>query len=146
MLSDKQMTAIDMIVAGRRLVDVEKDVEVSHSQLWKWRQDPAFEARLQDARAKYHEERRDRIWGLTDSAMDVVQETLKEGDPKTAMEVLRLLAAGLTDVRYVNAAPALPTPSETAALDVPKAYRCETCGKECKSAGGLATHRRGHEG
>ena len=97
MLSDKQLTAIDMIVAGRRSAEVEKQVRVSHSQLWQWRKDPEFAAELQEARMRFHEAQRDTLWSLSDSAMDVVADALSKGDQKTAMGVLRLVGPGLTN-------------------------------------------------
>ena len=97
MLSDKQRTAIVMIVAGRRFTEVEKQVRVSHSQCSRWRKDPEFAAELHEARMRFHEAQRDKLWSLSDSAMDVVADALSEGDRKTAMGVLRLVGPGLTN-------------------------------------------------
>jgi hypothetical protein len=151
MLSDKQQAAIDMIVAGRRYTEVERVVEVSHSQLSQWRKDPEFDARLQDARVSFHEARRDKLWNLADSAMDVLQLALDEKDPKTAMDVLRLVGGGLADVRYAGIDPRGSTPEPPAltehqgSTEQQGSYRCDSCGKECRSSGGLATHRRTHQ-
>jgi hypothetical protein len=77
--------------------------------------------------------------------MDVALETLDEGDPKTAIDILRLVAPGLTDVQYVSAGQTDQNGSGRQLLDEPQArYVCETCGKECGSAGALGGHRRTH--
>ena len=55
MLSDKQRTAIVIIVAGRRFTEVEKQVRVSHSQCSRWRRNPEFAAELHEARMRFHE-------------------------------------------------------------------------------------------
>ena len=97
MLSDKQLIAIDMIVAGRRFAEVEKQVPVSRSQCSRWRKDPEFVAELHEARMKFHEAQRDKLWSLSDSAMDVVADALSKGDRKAALGVLRLVGPGLTN-------------------------------------------------
>ena len=62
MLNDKQEAAIDLLVAGRKGVDIEKEVGVSHAQLYRWRHDPEFVARWEDARAQVHEQRAEKLF------------------------------------------------------------------------------------
>jgi hypothetical protein len=146
MLNDKQLEAIDELVAGKKRVEVEQSVGISHAQLYRWTLDPEFVQRWDRERARRHQERVERLWTVADRAMDVVLESLDEGDPKMAGDVLKLVARGLSDVGRIPA-----VPSEEAKSRAPltgggdqAAHTCGSCGRECKSAGALASHQRIH--
>ncbi len=149
MLSDKQLAAIDQLSAGMKRKDVEASVGVSHAQLWRWTRDPEFKAIWEGERVLRHQERSEALWRLTERAIEVAHESLDEGDPRMAIDILKLAAPGLVDVQWIpvgwaekaeGAAPRLPESPDGSS----RGYQCETCGKECKSAGALGSHRRTH--
>jgi hypothetical protein len=97
-MTDQQLAAADHLVAGLRPGLVAKRVDISREQLWRWRtKDRAFIEHCQRLRFELHASRVDRTWGLVDTALDVVEESLKEGDAHTAMQVLRLPGLNLSD-------------------------------------------------
>jgi hypothetical protein len=145
LLSDKQLQAIDELAAGRKRVEVETSVDVSHAQLSRWIKEEAFIQRWELMRAELHERRIDKLWGAADKAIDVLIASLDEGDPKVAMDLLKLLGPGLIDVRRVR------EESHTEERSVPEplqegsvSHRCDSCGQEFKGAGALGSHRRTH--
>lgn len=104
-LSDQQRRAAELLVAGVRPGMVAKGVGISREQLWRWRtQDPAFMQYIQELRIELQESRVDRVWTLVDKALDVVNESLDEGDPQTAMQLLRLPGLHLSDADVQAAA------------------------------------------
>lgn len=148
MLNDKQLAAIDLMVAGRPLHEIEEVVGISHTQFWRWRTDDnEFQVRLDQERARLHQERVEKLWLVGERAMDVALESLEEGDPTMARDILKLLAPGLVDVRYSNQGPpALGMAASQPQLptDTTVRFRCDECGRECRSAAGLASHGRTH--
>lgn len=103
-LTDKQELAIELQVTGMKVQDVAKEVGISREQYWRWRtQDPTFIAVLERRRAELHQGLVDRYWGnLVRKALDVAEESLDEGDPEMARDVLRLASRGLTDVKTIR--------------------------------------------
>ena len=80
-------------------------------------------------------------------ALDVALASLEEGDPIMARDIIKILAPALFDVRYVSSREATPHalhPPVPAGLGVPTRHLCESCDKECGTAGALASHRRTH--
>jgi AcrR family transcriptional regulator len=102
-LTDKQELAIELQVTGMKVQDVAKEVGISREQYWRWRtQDPTFTAALERRRAELHQGLVDRYWGnLVRKALDVAEDSLDEGDPEMARDVLRLASRGLTDVKTI---------------------------------------------
>jgi hypothetical protein len=96
-LTEPQLRAVELLVQGGRPGAVAEKVGVARETLWRWRQLPAFKDRLIRLRYELHVARVDRIWALTDKAFDVVEEHLDEGDPRVAIELLRLAGGRLTD-------------------------------------------------
>ena len=97
-LTDKQLRATELLVAGQRPGAVAKAIGVSREQLWRWRtKNPAFGRHLETLRLELHASRVDRLWTLMDKSLDVVEEALDEGDPQTAMQLLRLPGLHLSD-------------------------------------------------
>jgi hypothetical protein len=150
-LSDKQLKAIDLMVSGKRLNEVADAVEISTVQLWRWRQDHAFQVAFGRARVDAHQARVERFWNVVDSAMDAAMESLAEGDPKMSIDVLRLASRGLTDLSYVRAdqpdsagahEAASPNPPLGEGQTVSEALNCPDCELQARSATGLANHRR----
>jgi AcrR family transcriptional regulator len=149
MLSDKQLQAITMLVGGMRFNDIAEALGVSRTQFWRWRGDVEFNARLDQERAAVHELRADMLWALHERSMDVLGELLDEGDPKTALEIFRIGAAGLTDIRHETQGTAPPLAatgslSESVVTLPESGFICEDCGKVCKSPAGRKRHRLTH--
>ena len=141
MLSDKKLMAIDLMVEGAHFTDIEREVGVSHTQFWRWRNDLEFAAGLERARVAHHQRRSDKLWRVVDRAMDVALDALDEGDPQMARDLLKMTVVGLTDVKY------LPSPRDdqaAPALEVASGHVCDECGKVCRSAAGLSSHQRAH--
>lgn len=90
MLSDKQLAAIDLLAANRKGVDIEVEVGVSHAQLYRWKQEPEFVARWGEERAQVHEERVEKLWQVGDRALDVALDSLAEGDPTMARDIIKI--------------------------------------------------------
>jgi len=106
-LSEKKQLAIDLLLIGTKLQDVAKTVGISREQLWRWRtQDQSFSAGLERRRTELYQSHVDQFWGsLVPLALQVTAESLAEGDPEMARDVLRLAARGLTDLRIVDSQP-----------------------------------------
>ena len=142
-LADRKLRAIDLLVAGRPLIEVAKDVDISREQLWRWRQEPEFITRQEQVRAEAHMARADRLWSLIDKAQDVAEESLDEGDPQLAMDVLRLLARGFTDMTPITVTSSAKEPSPAAGPDRQlESWECSSCGKVAKTERGLGKHIR----
>ena len=99
-LSDKMELAIEYQLTGAKFQDVAESAGISREQFWRWRHDPAYVARLEQRRAELHQGLTDGFWGgLVPAALQVVAESLAEGDPDMARDILRLAGPGLTDVK-----------------------------------------------
>jgi hypothetical protein len=134
-LTAKQELAIEYLVTGMSPSDVARQIGISREQLWRWRtQNPSFAARHAQRRSDFHETLVDGLWGLAATAMGVARESLAEGDPRMAIDVLRLVARGLTDIHYEDVR-ANETPHR-------EGFRCYECDLLAKSERGLERHRR----
>jgi len=96
-LTEPQLRAVELLVQGGRPGVVAEKVGVARETLWRWRKLAAFNDRLVRLRYELHAARVDRIWALTDKAYDVVEEHLDEGDPRVAIDLLRLAGGRLTE-------------------------------------------------
>ena len=143
-VTDQQEMAIDMLVMGRRLTDVAEAVDISREQLWRWRNhDAGFMARLEEVQVEVHAARMSRFWALNDKAHDVLEESLEEGDPKAAMDILKLGARGLTDVTYISQPPTIAQlPEVSTSVVEPDGFACPDCDLVAKTERGLGIHRR----
>lgn len=104
-----QERAADLLAQACSPSQVANLVGRSREQLWRWRtQNTEFMKLLARFKAQYHLERVDRFFSMTDPAIDVVAESLREGDPVVAMQFLRLVAPSLTELRLVEAADVSP--------------------------------------
>jgi hypothetical protein len=96
-LTEPQLRAVELLVQGGRPGVVAEKVGVARETLWRWRKLAAFNDHLVRLRYELHAARVDRIWALTDKAYDVVEEHLDEGDPRVAIDLLRLAGGRLTE-------------------------------------------------
>lgn len=140
----QQEMGIDMLAAGRRPTEVANAVGISREQLWRWRtQDVGFIARLKEVQVEAHAARMNRFWSLNDKAHDVLEEALEEGDPKAAMDILKLGARGLTDVTYISQPSAIAQlPEVSTSVVEPDGFACPDCDRAAKTERGLGIHRR----
>jgi hypothetical protein len=110
-LTDQQKRAAELLVGGLRPGKVAIAVQISREQLWRWRSGhPGFRQYVNRLRVEFHAARVDRLWALTDKALDVVEEQLDEGDPQTAMGLLRLAGGRFSE----------PTPDPADVADAPQ--------------------------
>ena len=137
-VTDQQLLAIDLLAGGQRVTHVAERVGISREQLWRWRtQDPQFIAKLNEVRTEAHAARVDRFWSLTDRAQSVLEESLEEGDPQAAMDIVKLAARGLTDVTISHAR--VTEDSGQWQADV---WKCPECDTLPRSERGLMLHSR----
>jgi hypothetical protein len=104
-LTDKQLQAVDLLVQGDRPGMVAHKLGIARETLWRWRQLPAFKDQVVRLRYELHVARVDRIWALTDKAYDVVEEHLAEGDPRVAIDLLRLAGGRLAETGKADERP-----------------------------------------
>ena len=134
-LHAKQELAIEHLAAGLNPTDVASQVGISREQLWRWRtQNATFANRLAQRKVEIHQALADRLWRISGKALAVAEECLDEGDPRMAIEILRLVARGLTDVDLARTGDAEDSVSPD--------FRCTDCGLRAKSLRGLVQHRR----
>lgn len=104
-LTEPQLRAVELLVQGGKPGAVAEKVGVARETLWRWRQLPTFRDHLVRLRYEFHAARVDRIWALTDKAYDVVEEHLDEGDPRVAIDLLRLAGARLAETDKADERP-----------------------------------------
>lgn len=79
---------------------------MSRQQIWRWQQDQSFSTALERRRAELYQSLADQYWGsLVPQALNVAAESLAEGDPEMARDILRLAARGLTDLKMRDPEP-----------------------------------------
>jgi putative insertion element HTH domain-containing protein len=164
LITDQQRLGVDLLAEGRRLGDVAKEIGVSRQQLWRWRKDPAFIVELHRVRAELRQRRGDRFLSLVDKSLDVLEQSLDEGDPKAATDILKLAAGSLSALApEAPEGPEAPTPnpaalpsslvevgsqakpsvlpaSEPDNRDSPDGHACTQCGLVARTAHGLRRH------
>ena len=159
-ITDQQRLGVDLLAEGRRLGDVAKEIGVSRQQLWRWRKDAAFIVELHRVRAELRQRRGDRFLGLVDKSLDVLEQSLDEGDPKAATDILKLAAGSLSalapeapEARTPNPAalpsslvevgsqakPSVLPASEPDNRDSPDRHACTQCGLVARTAHGTVS-------
>jgi hypothetical protein len=111
-LSVQQRTAADLLAVGNTVTAVAELVGVARQTVSEWHnQDPAFEAAVNRRRQELWENLSDRLRALLPNALDVLEQALKNGNVKAAVEVLKAAGmhglqkpAGLVDPRDVESA------------------------------------------
>jgi len=141
-VTDQQLLAIDLLAGGQRVTHVAERVGISREQLWRWRtQDPNFMAKLNEVRTEAHAARVDRFWSLTDKAQSVLEESLDEGDPRAAMDLVKLAARGLTDVTVSHSSVPRKATGDSGQRQ-PDGWKCSECESVPRSERGLMLHNR----
>jgi transposase-like protein len=162
-VTDQQRVAIDLLIEGRKSTEVAKQVGVSREQLWRWRtQNPAFIAELDRVRAEVHGSRVDRFLRLVDKSLEVIEDSLDEGDPQAATDVLKIASRSLPSIAAGRPDPAVPDRADVstsvvetgrkALMDEPSRHQqddqdqtsghpCPNCPLVARSAHGLRRHQ-----
>jgi hypothetical protein len=152
--SARRSKAMDLLASGATITDAAEQSGYSRQHLSALvNHDVEFKAEYKRRIAEDHERRANFFWARWDQSGQVVKQSLDEGDPRTAMEIFKLGARGVTDIdrresiTQQDDLPALPlppplsdTPQALPAPD-PSGYSCEDCGLVAKSQRGLKQHQ-----
>src|SRR5436190_14796325 len=77
-LSDKQLSAIELLIAGKGYGETARALEIERKTLYNWRQDDLFQEALQDRRRELWGRANDRIRSLLETSIDVMEQHLKD--------------------------------------------------------------------
>lgn len=75
---DKQSAAIEMLAVGKSLKLIAQTLEIDPKTLYHWRQDPDFQAALSERRRDLWASANDRLRGLLDESIDVIERQLRD--------------------------------------------------------------------
>lgn len=93
-LTDKQLKAIDLLVAGLTDTEVAEQLGVARQTVNEWKnRNPAFIAELNRRRKAVYEASLNKLVNLTHKAIEIVEKEIEAGNWKLALEVLKM--AGL---------------------------------------------------
>jgi helix-turn-helix protein len=158
--SARRTMALDLLGSGVSITETASSVGYTRQHLSQLvNHDPDFSAELERRRVEDQQRRADRLWHLWDEAARVIATSLAEGNPRIAMEVLKLGARGVTDVHVCPEDPPPaqiePTPAKAigevsiateAEADLPSGPTCRDCGLVTRTEGGLKLHLKAKHG
>ena len=100
-LTVAQKNALDLLIQGRNDRQVAEQVGVSRQTVWEWRhRHPGFATELNRRRQEIWGAQLERLRGLAEKAIDVLETTLdEEASLSAAVHVLRAVGAYGTDLR-----------------------------------------------
>ncbi|MEO0593366.1 MAG: hypothetical protein AAFZ38_07285 [Myxococcota bacterium] len=75
-LNDRQLRAAEMLVAGTSVVKVGEQLGVAPETVSRWKHDAAFQARLHFLRNDASETARQRLRGMVETSLEVIEEIL----------------------------------------------------------------------
>src|SRR5215218_353843 len=93
-LRHEQQTALELLLLGHSDIEIAKALDLRRETTWRWKhRDPAFQAALRERQATIADAAAERLRGLVDQAVSVVQRSLSSAaaDPKLAMALLSAL-------------------------------------------------------
>jgi putative insertion element HTH domain-containing protein len=93
-LVSRQSLAVDLLPLGRTDAEVAGELGADRSTLWRWRQQPDFQAELARRREELWAGSFERAYALISQGLDVVADALDEGDSRAALAFLRLMRVG----------------------------------------------------
>lgn len=83
-LSDRQLRAIELMLTGKKMLAIAKELEIRRQTLYAWRtEDAAFIATLNRRRRELWNANRERLRNLVGEALDVLADDLLNGETKT---------------------------------------------------------------
>jgi hypothetical protein len=161
--SARRSMALDLLVAGSSVTEAAERSGYTRQHLSHLiNHDPDFRAEYERRLVEDHTRRANLFWTTWSSSVAVIRQSLDEGDPRTAMDVFKLGARGVTDVERRDADFEQPQPVGGQALPLPPApplvpdagippiesagLTCDECGLEAKSQRGLTQHRNAKHG
>lgn len=156
--SARRSMALDLLVSGSSVTEAAERSGYSRQHLSQLvNHDLDFRAEYERRLAEDQMRRANLFWTTWSSSVGVIKQSLDEGDPRTAMDVFRLGARGVTDVERRDAdlehpqsvggqelplPPALPLDPDAGIPTTEAAgLTCDECGLEAKSQRGLTQHR-----
>ncbi len=77
-LTDKQLAAIEMLIVGKSLAAVAEAMHIDRKTLYNWRCDSDFQLALAERRDELWASAADRLRGLLDSSLDVIEQRLHD--------------------------------------------------------------------
>ena len=89
LLTPEMENAIDLLVTGKPDREVAAAVGVTRQTIAQWRQHPVFMAELNHRRQTLWADAHARLRALIDGAVDVIEDAVRDGDLKAAIEVLK---------------------------------------------------------
>ena len=93
-LNDKQLIALDLLVAGATQQRAADAAGVTRQTVNEWcTKNPLFISERQTRRMLRAQHQQDRVQALADQALDVFEEQLGKGDPKAATFILRMASS-----------------------------------------------------
>lgn len=152
--SARRAMAIDLLSMGVSITEAASLVGYTRQHLSHLcNHDANFQAELEGRKVEDHQRRSNGFWHVWDEALLAVKTAILEGDTRIAMEVLKLAARGVTDVRVSpddsqdpHSERVLPradgSDSIVAATDTSSGATCHDCGFVARSERGLKQHRR----
>lgn len=151
----RRTMAIDLLSVGVSVTEAAPLVGYTRQHLSTLsNNDPNFQAEFERRKVEDQQRRSSGLWHVWEEALLVVKRALEEGDTRIAMEVVKLGARGVTDVRVITEdsqdSHSEPVPSEAdgsgavTAVDgaTPSGAMCRDCGLVARSERGLKQHRR----
>ena len=93
-LNDKQLAALELLVAGATQQRAADAVGVTRQTVNEWcTKNPRFISERQTRRVLRSQHQQDRVQALADQALDVFEEQIRKGDPKAATFILRMASS-----------------------------------------------------
>ena len=77
-MTDKQFAAVDLLAMGKSLGFVAESLQIDRKTLYHWRQDEDFQQALSERRRELWSSATDRLRGMLDASLDVIEQQLHE--------------------------------------------------------------------
>ena|SRR5947207_2993667 len=77
-LNEKQKAAVELMLLGKSMTAIAKEVEIDRGTLYRWRQDEDFQEALEQRRRELWSVAADRLAGLVHPSLDVLEQHLED--------------------------------------------------------------------